>query len=108
MRANFNTNTAAVTDKFIVDYKNADGQDYHQCFAIFGVPNNSYSEYERRKSLAEYLRHMLIFQGCKPTRIVFADCDLSVDELQDLTDGKLPPKGYAGVIELYKLYNSEI
>ena len=39
MNANFNTNSAAVTDKFIVDYKNADGQDYHQCFAIFGVPN---------------------------------------------------------------------
>lgn len=100
-------NTETVTYKFITDYRNADGKDYHQCFAITGVPDNRVSEFERRKGVAEYLKYSLIFQGCTPTRIVLANCDLTLDELQDLTDGKLPV-GYVGVISLEEYYNADI
>lgn len=108
MKANIHAQNAEnVTYKFITDYKNADGKDYHQCFEISGVPDNSYSEYNRRMNVAEYVKHMLIYKGYKPTRIVLADCNLSLDELQKFSDGKFP-LGYVGAISLEEYYNADI
>lgn len=92
--------------KFITDYKNADGKDYHQCFAIVGEIDYSVSETERRIALGEWVKHMLTLKGYTPTRIILADCDLTLDELQDLTDGILP-KGPGKVIGLEILYDTE-
>lgn len=108
MKTNIHTQNAEnVTYKFITDYKNADGKDYHQCFEISGVPDNTVSENERKKNVAEYLKHKLYFQGYTPTRIILADCDLPLDKLQDLTDGKFP-LGYVRVINLEEYYNADI
>lgn len=39
---------------------------------------------------------------------MYADCDLSLEELQDLSDGKLPSKARGSVIMVEEFYNSEI
>ena len=101
------SNTSKITTyKLITDYKNRSGIDMHQCYLITGDLCEGCTEDEKNRRLTLYMLNMLISQGLAPTRIVLADCDLTLDELQNLTDGILPPHSY-GVITLTELYNAE-
>lgn len=104
MSVRTNQKSADVTYKFVTEYQTKDGKDVHQCFEVLGVPDNVYTEAERRIQLAEYIKTKIIFQGYKPTRILYADCDLTLDELQALTDGFIP-KDYFVINEIEVLFD---
>lgn len=93
------------TYKLITDYKDRSGRDMHQCFSVWGVPHDCSKE-EKRKILTAHIARELIKRGDMPTRILLADCELTLDELQDFTDGKLP-LNRAGVISLEVLWSAD-
>ena len=85
--------------KFVVEYTK-NGMEYHQCFQVSGVPINCDSAEAIKSAFTEHIKNLLLINGCTPQRIWMADCDLSVEELQKLTDGKIPINSRGKLITL--------
>lgn len=75
--------------QFVTEYT-VNGVDYHQCFEVFHVPNSGESPEKIKADSIENIKTLIRSHGCLLTRLWIAYSELTVFELQELTDGKLP------------------
>lgn len=71
---------------YIADYKDRSGKDYYN---VFKIPSFCVTD---EQDGARYIKAALINDGYTPLAIVNVAGDYSMEELQQLADGKLYPR----------------
>ena len=78
-----------VTYQFITDYTTPRG-DFHQCFEVSREPYGNESPEKSKAACIEHIKRVIRSRGYLLTHLWIAHSELTVDELQELSDGKTP------------------
>lgn len=88
--------------QFITEYTTQRGE-FHQCFEVFGSPIDSGNTETAKAECIEHIKNLLRSHGCLLTRLWVAYSNLTIDELQEITDGKLPANSKGQVVTLEEI-----